>query len=310
MSSFLENKDILKLVIKWRRHLTILVVAAGIASYCATFLIQEQYKSFAVMYPSNLFSYSKETPTEQMLQLFQSTQIQNEIIRVNNLTVHYDIDTAKPGGKFYLTKEFEANFSASKTENDAVKIEMLDKDPKMACKIINDMIYIFNVKTLELQKEKSYEVLNIYKRQLDIKQFEIDSIGKALKELKVKYGILDYKAQAKEASKEYYKSLGSNPQKTTDIVNTIRNLEERGNHFLELEENLDGALKAYQKIKKLYDVAVRDVEKKLTYTNMVISPSVSDKKAYPVRWILAVLGALSAAVLCIITIIIIEKKNK
>jgi capsule polysaccharide export protein KpsE/RkpR len=173
-----------------------------------------------------------------------------------------------------------------------------------------EIIRLFDLKTRELHKKKSQEVVVIHKMELDKKQREIDSIGTQLKELKVKYGLLDYKSQSKEASREYYKSLGGNSQRTSDIVNSIRSLEEKGHDFLELEEHLDGALKSYEVIKRDYDAAVRDVQKKLTYTNVVVRPELPDKKAYPTRWLIVVFMTAASFVMALFLISLFERFRK
>ena len=223
---------------------------------------------------------------------------------------HYEIDTTKVGSKFETEKTFDENINISKTEYEAVRLEVLDTDPLKAYEIAIAMIDQFDKKTRKLHREKSEEVVVILGDQLEKKSAEIDSIGTALKELKVKYGILDYKSQSKEASKEYYKSLGSNQQKTSDITTSIRNLEEKGNDFVELNEKMESSIKVYNRIKIDYDNAVRDVEKKLTYTNVVIKPALSDKKAYPVRWIIVVSSTLASLFFALIAVMIIEGRKK
>lgn len=48
--------------------------------------------------------------------------------------------------------------------------------------------------------------------------------------------------------------------------------------------------------------ALMDVSKELTYTNMVVYPEVSDKKVYPVRWLIVLASTAMALLLCYILI--------
>ncbi|MEW6467903.1 MAG: hypothetical protein AB1458_03215 [Bacteroidota bacterium] len=311
MTDIKNNTDLLKVVLKWKKHLLIIGVCAIALSilFSSPMFIRPKFRSYAVIYPSNLIPYGSETPTEQMLQLFQSSEIKNEIIRGFKLPQHYDIDTTRPGYRYYVEKEFDENVEISKTEYEAVRLEVMDTDPLKAYEIAVAMIDQFDKKTRKLHRSKSEEVVLIMGAQLERKSAEIDSLSTALKELKVKYGILDYKAQAKEASKEYYRSLGTNAKKTTDITQSIRNLEEKGNDFIELNERLESSIKVYNAIKVDYDNALRDVEKKLTYTNVVIKPALPDKKVYPVRWIIVVSSTLASLFFAVVLVMIIEGRK-
>jgi capsule polysaccharide export protein KpsE/RkpR len=312
MSDFFNNSDVMRMVNRWRWQLITVTAVAALCSFffSGPLFIKPKYKSFTIIYPSNLIPYGVETPTEQMLQLFQSNDIREAMMKRFNLAEHYNIDTTRASHAYYLDQEFESNVKISKTEYEAVKIEVFDTDPVTARDMAAEMIRLFDLKTRELHKKKSQEVVLIHRMELEKKQREIDSVGTLFKELKVKYGLLDYKSQSKEASREYYRSLGGSTQKTSDIVNSIRSLEEKGHDFIRLDEQLNGALDAYQKIKVEYDAAVRDVEKKLTYTNVVVRPQIPDRKAYPTRWIIMVVSTVSAAVLFLFLISLFERFRK
>jgi capsule polysaccharide export protein KpsE/RkpR len=304
--------DIFRMASRWKIHLIIITAVSALLAvfFSGPMFIKPKYKSTAVIYPSNLIPYGVETPTEQMLQLFQSNDIREAMMKKFNLSVHYDIDTAGRASRYYLNQEYDDNVRITKTEFEAVKIEIFDTDPATARDMAVEIIRLFDLKTRELHKKKSQEVVVIHKMELDKKQREIDSIGTQLKELKVKYGLLDYKSQSKEASREYYRSLGGNSQRTSDIVNSIRSLEEKGHDFLELEEHLEGALQSYEVIKRDYDAAVRDVEKKLTYTNVVVRPELPDKKAYPTRWLIVVFTTAASFVMALFLISLFERFRK
>src|SRR4051812_47029518 len=94
-NKFFNSYDLLQLVHRWRKHLLVvgLISLAASVIFTSPAFIKPKYKSFAIVYPSNLIAYSTESATEQMLQLAQSYDIRNKIIRTFNLYQHYDIDT-------------------------------------------------------------------------------------------------------------------------------------------------------------------------------------------------------------------------
>ncbi|MBI4931948.1 MAG: hypothetical protein HY841_14395 [Bacteroidetes bacterium] len=308
----MKNFDLLNIIWKWKITLAIVVVLAVIFSsiFSSAYFIKPKYKSNAIIYPSNLTPYSQESTTEQMLQLFQSDSIFNHVVDYFHLINHYNLDSASPSIHNQLLGTFNENVSIKKTEYEAVKIEVLDQDPKIACDMINEMINAFNAYTLKINQEKSREMVTIYSEQMKKKQEQIDSINVSLKEIAVKFGITDYYAQSRELSKEYYRSIASgNEKKIEALTNSLRNLEERGGKVHELEQHLNQATSEYARILEKYNAVVNDSEKHITYTNVVVKPFPSDKKAYPVRWLIVTIASCAALLFSLIVITIIEGRK-
>jgi uncharacterized protein involved in exopolysaccharide biosynthesis len=59
----------------------------------------------------------------------------------------------------------------------------------------------------------------------------------------------------------------------------------------------------YDRLLTEYERMVNDVTKELTYTNVVVYPEVSDKKVYPVRWLILLLTTVSAVFLSFLLLI-------
>ena len=308
----MKNFDLLNIILKWKFTLAIVIAAAvGLSAvFSSKYFIKPKYKSWAVIYPSNLMPYSQESPTEQMLQLFQSDSVFNHVVKHFNLVQHYGLDSASLSLVNELQGIYNENVSIKKTEYEAVKIEVLDQKPETACGIIYEMVNAFNANTLALNRQKSAELALIFAQQMKTKEEQIDSINTALKELAVKFGIIDYKAQSRELSKEYYRTVASgNEKKIEELTNSLRNLEERGGKFHELQEHLDRSAKEYAKLLAQYNTVVSDSKKILTYTNMVVKPFPSGKKAYPVRWLIVTVAAFASLLFSLIVIMIIEGRK-
>ncbi|NTW34418.1 MAG: hypothetical protein HGB12_17660, partial [Bacteroidetes bacterium] len=277
----------------------------------SSLFIKPKYKSTAVLYPSNLIPYSSETPTELMLQIFESDDIRDSLIKKLNLATHYDIDLTQNNAYTKLIKEFESNVDIRKTEYESVVIEIFDTDPQFACNMVKDMVTLFNMKARDLQRSKSKEVLKITKDQMDGKQKQIDTLQKRLNDLRMNYGILDYDIQAKESMRAYYKMLGNGQKGNANFLNsTIENLKEKGGEYVLLKEMFDAATLSFDKLKEEYEITLRDVEKKLTYTNYVSSPIPSDKKTYPIRWLIVTISSITTMFFALIIIALIENVRK
>lgn len=313
-NSFFNSVELISLISKWKKQFLIVGIASFVLSivFSSPFFIKPKFKSTAVIYPSNLTAYSTESATEQMLQLSQSSDIRNRVINAFQLISHYEIDSVND--KSYRTnviKTYEENVLIRKTEFESMEITVYDTDPIQAASMVDSIIHYFNVKARELQSEKSKEVLIISKKQLDNKKVEMDSLESALHHLQVEYGILDFKEQTKEVSRAYLKSLGSPGSKSSIEAKTMYdNLKNKGSELNAINEHLWRSRGAYNDLKSVYEIAERDVYKKLTYANIVTPPSPSDKKSSPVRWLIVLISVSSALLMCFIVILLFYSKNE
>lgn len=315
MEKPLSNIKILAAFGKWRWHL--LIVFAGSIILAAVFsgpaFIEPKYKSYAVIYPSNLIPYSSETATEQMLQLFRSDELRDSLIVKFDLVHYYKINPNKAHYYSQLIREYNDNVKIKKTEYESVMVEVLDKDPVRACEMVKELINLFNRKVRSMHKQKSQEVLVITSNQMNMKEHQIDSVTSLLKELSSEYSIIDYKAQAEEVTKGYLKTIdgaGASHINSKGVEQLKKNLEEKGGDFILLNDILEGLIKQYIEIKTEHEIALRDVNKELTYTNLVSSPIPADKKVYPIRWLIVFISTLSAMIISIMVILFFEKQKK
>ncbi|HTL81544.1 MAG TPA: hypothetical protein VL651_07560, partial [Bacteroidia bacterium] len=244
-----------------------------------------------------------------LLQLVNSADVRAMMINRYNLAAHYHIDTTRTAGKTKLFNTYDENISIRQTEYESIKIDIFDQNPDTACSMVNGIIELVNIKARSLQREKTKEVVTIFRRQMDEKQKQIDSLQHLMNELRVRYGLLDYETQSKEATKASLKliSSGASKDKLRDIDSLMKNLEEKGGMQVSLNSQLTSAQDAYNAIKIDYDKAVSDLTKELTYSNVVTRPIVSDSKAYPVRSVIVIVCGFSAFMFTLILFTILER---
>jgi capsular polysaccharide biosynthesis protein len=309
MENIFSNVNLLKLIVKWRLHILIVTLFAIAMAmlFSSPWFIKPKYKSTAVIYPSNLIPYSSETPTELMLQIFQSDDIRDSLIKKFDLAEHYDVDITDNLSYLHLIKELEGNLDIRKTEYESVIVEILDTDPFMACKMVKEMMNQFNIKVRNLYRDKAKEILIISEKQMKLKQEQVDTLQKELYDLRMNYGIIDYKVQAKEALKAYFKSLSGKGSGNYNTINSsIENLKLKGGDFVLANDLYYAAIVNYNKLKEEYESALKDVTKELTYINYVSNPVPALKKSYPIRWLIVLISAVAAFALSLTTIIVIE----
>lgn len=314
MTRFFQNIDLMKVLQKRRLHLAAAVLMAGILSvvFSGERFITPKYKSTAFVYPVNIIPYSMETPTEQLLQLFTSSDVRNMMVRRFRLPDHYEIDTASSTGRTRMYIMYDENVTVKKTEYESVRIDILDQDPDKASEMVSELIHFVDVKARSVQREKTAEVVQIYSEQMRLKKVALDSVKEQLDELRIRYGLLDYKVQSKEVLKSYLKLASDNASISNyrGVDSMYRHLEYRGGELLSLSSQEKALQEDYNTIRSNYDQAVSDMAKELTYTNIMANPYPADSKSYPVRWIIVVVSILSTFLLALISFIIIDRKKE
>ncbi len=314
MEKYFSNKNVILILWKWKWHLVIVVIVAALmgAIFSSKLFITPKFNSRAVIYPSNVAPYSDESETEQLLQWLQSRDIQDSMIQRFNLGQHYEIDTSY---KYYYSTmlyEYNQNVSISKTQYESIEIEVLDKDPVLAKEMVEELIALVNNKIRRIQRDKFQEVLDVNRHMLNKKQREVDSVKQVLTSLGVNYGLFETESQAREVTEGYLRTIdGSSANINHEGVQKLKKaLEEKGGELLINQTYVRDLMARYSEIKKEYEESYKDVHKEFTFTNAVTSPFVADKKAYPIRWLIVLYSVVSAVVLAVIVIAVLENKKR
>jgi len=310
MSPEFNNLFIPAMLSKWKRHLVIIALISGIASavFSGKPFVTPKFKSTAVLYPVNLVPYGEESVSEQLLQLLQSSEIRNAIIKKFDLAKHYDIKADSNHPTLELIREYNDNVSINKTEFESVEIIVLDKDPIAAAHIVRQIISQMNSYARKIQREKSKEIHRMLSRQMEAKKKEIDSLQSKIYELRTKYGIIDFDKQIREITKGYISNLkkGQNQGTIADLKN---NFGEKGGEFLEYMERWKADIAYYNKLKTSFDDVSADLFKELTYANVVSKPFVADTKSYPIRWLIVLVSIVSSIFVGFLILLILEKEK-
>ncbi len=301
MDNYFNNTSLFKVIFKWKWHIIAITVIAAVlgAVFSGPTFITPKYKSEAILYPSNVSAYSDETFTEQMLQIMESQDIMDSVVENFDLMKHYEIGKDYKYWKTALIGEYRDNVSISKTPYDAVKIKVLDKDPQIACDMVNDIIRLYDQKVGKLHKIKRWETVQMYKKQLDEKNVFIDSLKKELSEITGNNDIINYSYLSGENSIAYFNSNLKKDNETNDFLPEV----------ISLIELLSNESINYTDIRLEYEQELRFYNADMTFSNIISEPFAADKKSYPVRWVIVSLCSISAFILSIFVIYTLDRKE-
>ncbi len=311
MESQFYQINVLQLLLKWKFHLVIIVVIAVILAvvFSSPFFITPKFESNAVVYPANISPYSDESETEQMLQIFQSNEIRDSIIKKFDLARHWEIDSSYKYFYTTLMWEYSQNVKIGKTPYEGVSVEVMDKDPQMACDIVNSILDYYDKKVRRMHEIKFNEVVMMFERAIRKKQNYIDSLENKFYELSTEYGLLDYSSQSREIARGYLKTIdgsGASHINSKEVLRLKENIEKKGGEFIYLQFLLEQEAESFAALKRDYEKAYMDADRQFSYTNIITKPFVADKKAYPVRWLIVVISAIASFFVAFLVVLIIE----
>lgn len=314
MTNFFDNQRILQIIWGRKLHFVLVGLIAIVlaAIFSGSFFIQPKFKSTARVYPVNIEVLSNESETEQMLEIINSKDIKLKVIDAFDLYKVYNIKKENPFSFTYIMDEYLSNVSARKTEFETVEIKVLDQDPQRASDMCDSIIHFYNEKTRNLFRIKEMEMVKIRRWDLDRKYQQLDSVILGLDEVRKEYGILDYNSQVPEITRGYMNALSTGRGSTPDakkIEQLYNNVSKEGSKAIWLESRFKHLTTVIDSLSIEHDFYLSEYEKIITYSHVVEYPVPSDKKAYPVRWLIVAFSTISALFLALLVFLVLDYRK-
>ena len=292
MKNFFDNQRIISVIWERKFHFIIVAFIALVlaAVFSSPWFIQPKFKSTIRIYPTNLWTMSNESETEQMLEIVNSRDIKLKMFEAFRLDTVYGINSDDPKYMTYMLDLYNTNVGASKTEFETVEIKVLDANPQRAADMCDSIVHFYNLKVKELHSLKAWEMVEISGKWLKEKNHELDSIMEILNKQREEYGILGYRYQAEEVTRGYMEALANNRGNTNDtktIKKLYDNLQKAGGQNYLLEKKVDLLINKVDSLQYEHEAMLVEAQKQITYSHVVEYPIPADKKAYPVRWLIA-----------------------
>lgn len=315
MTNFFDNQNLLEIIWKWKKHLIVVGILAVVLSavFSSSTFIKPKYKSTARVYPSkNIYIYSEESESEQLLEVISALDIKLRVIDAFNLSEVYKIDKQDSKYLSYMLAEFNENVKFKKTEYETVEIQVMDTDPFRACAMCDSIITFLDDKVRMMHRLKYEEVVKIAKQDYDKLTHQIDSVEDKLNILRRDYHIVDYSTQSEEITKGMVKVLAEQKQNTAggrEIQKWMNNFADKAGEFVLLDQQSKLLVNQRGDLKKILDGAISDANKKIVYGQRVQNPVPADEKAYPSRSLIVLLSTLAALFVALLGILLLENKK-
>ncbi len=300
-----------------------IITSIFFSSIFSLFLVEEKFKSSAVIFPTatnsisqdllakkvnkkDILDFGEEESAEQLLQILNSDMIRDSIINIFNLYNHYEIKMEDPHSRTLIFLEYAENISFKKTKYNSINIEVYDKDPNLASDIANKFLDLLDLAIKKIKSHRTEKALFICeqrKKSLNKSLQQVNDSLNIIREQGVFYGT----AQTERLIEQYAICLAQNNKRGAQLIKkelnklskyiTEHNLLERRTHHMQSEFN---------RIQDVCDLIYIDSEYDLTNKFVINKAYPADKKTYPVRWLIVFGFTFSIS---IVTIVILRLKD-
>jgi len=287
MDNFFSNTNLMQILLKWKWHLIIITVIAALVSVVVSspLFMKPRFKSVALIYPSNILPYSDESQTEQMLQWMTSSDVRDSVVKKFDLSKHYKVSPADPYYASTMGEIYNKNVSISKTKFESVEVVVTDLDPVMARDMVNAILYYTDTKIRATHYVNYKKVFDALERRLNSKLAEMDSVKNKYREIATTYGLYDIGGQSREITRGDLRTVdgSGNNINSKDVQRLKQGMIEKSGELMYLSNRISYSAAEFSEIEKLYEGAKYEIDKKVTFINIVTPPTVADKKSYPKR---------------------------
>lgn len=307
----------------WNHKYTLGIITGigAIASIVVALLLEEKYRSTVVMYPAenssisqsvlnteatskeDITRFGQEQEAQQLIQLLNSERIYGRIRRKYNLGDHYNISPDHPYRLTAIKKTYESRVSFDRTKYGSVKISVLDKSPDTAAKIANDISNLVDTVKNRMQQERARQALRVVEDEFNDLQQYIGDIEEELRVLRQK-GVQEYESQVERFNQQLAIAIrNGNRSAIKALERKLDTIGEYGSDYVSNSLKLEEIMLQFGKLRKSYQQAKADANSNISHKFVVNKAYPSDKKAYPIRWLIVVSSTLGAFLLGVFLII-------
>ncbi len=298
-----ERMGLIQFIWKSKKPILIITSIAAIASIVVSFLITPLYLSSAIVFPaatSNVsfsdqrnakaaaMDFGEEEQAEQLVQILQSSRIKDRIVSKYNLLADYEISENDPNKYYKLNKAYYGDFTFNRTRFGSIQIDVLNKDPKKAAAMANDIVDLIDTVKNEMIRERTMPAFEINLRKKKQMEHERDSLLTRLEEL-AQMGVLPNDVRA-----TLYQALvdSKNAAEKTEIQRKIDINTKYGSVYDGLEYQRNEKIVKIEDFRVSYEQAESDANAKFNHKFVVEKAVVADRKEKPKRMIIVLVSTI------------------
>lgn len=301
------------------------IALAGSSFFSSSWFITPKFNSTVIMFPASSSSISKslldeqsvkgqditafgeDDQAEQLLQILNSNQIRDRVVRKFNLMRHYDIDSTSDIKYSKLFKEYDNNITFRRTEYMAVQISVYDTDPQMAADIANTIASLLDSAKNNMMRQRSVKGFQVVETEYNLMKSEKDKIVDSLVILG-SLGVNDVEYQSQVYNQQFAIAImNGNARAQAALQKKLDILGKYGGIYMALKHSLEFKTEQLILLETKYKQAKVDAEENLPQKFVVSDAFKAERKSYPLRWLIIMVSTVAALFMSIIIIMVMEK---
>ena len=313
-SSQNQSYDLISFLWKNKMPLIIVGLISLLSSSIISFMIEEKFESTAALYPTKTSSVSisrnisedqsiskfgEDEEAEQMLQILESSSVRIKVTEKFNLLEHYDIDLNSKFKNTKLKEEYLENINFKRNNNGAVLITVLDKNPDTAALIANEITSLFDDIKNDMIHERAREDFIIKKNKLKKITSQIQDLKDTLSKLSL-LGVVrndSYRALTEGFVNAKDSKIKKSFKEKMDMT------EKYGSVLMSLQIKFQLFSERHHTLEISYEQALTNVKSNISHKFIVEKAYPSEKKAYPIRWLIVIMSTFSSILFAIAVIL-------
>ena len=321
-----DSSNVFLFVVRWWKHLFVICLVAAIAAviFSAPFFITPKFQSSVIMFPTtsgslsrtvmagaewarqDFLDYGDVEEAERTLQVLESGNVRDRIIGRFDLMSHYEIPEDAQYPRSQLTEEYNSNISFRRTQYGAVEISVRDKDPSMAADIANELAALGDTVQNELRRERAELAYEVTKRQYEDLQAQVREVEDSLRNI-MELGVYDMEGQSAMLTRQLAKDLSADHQEGVNrLEDRLQLLSEHGGSFVLHTAFLDDISEHLISSQRRYQEARADLENFVPFKFVLDRAYESERKVYPVRWLIVFLSVFGAGFAGVMILMVYE----
>ncbi len=311
------------LIYRERKFLGTLAIITVIFASIISGLLTEYFRSEVVIFPArinsltlndqgvrrgNISDFGEEEEAEQLLQIIESEELQDLVITKNNLYNHYDINRDDKYSRSKIRQKYNSNVSAKRTKYNSIEISVLDVDRTKAAEIANSISEFTDSVKNRMIRDRAKTSLSMIDEEQKRLQIDFENLSAQLDKLQ-EQGVVG-EIERGGLYQAYGEALRNSDR---GAVNSLREQLDINKEFGD----------EYDALKRRRDILTDQIMKSNSYRNQFIADAginipqkfvvdhavPSDKKAYPVRWIVVAGALFSVMLFALIGLILKENRH-
>lgn len=308
---------------KWK-PLLIIGLLAMTGSIIVSLYLPEKFKAKVILFPSqnnnisraflseqsddtkDFLAFGEDNNADQVLQVLKSDALMYALEKKFNLINYYSLQDK--WDKYYLFKGYYNDlFEYDVTQYESIEITVYDHNPHMAAEMANEAAHLADSIMRQIVKIRAIAAYNSVKSEYDSALAVTNKLEDSMK-FYHNLGILQWQYQVKELTAGYADAIvKGNAESIQQLSDKLKTFQQYGNGFLTISNELEANFEWFKQARASYMQAKANAEQSIPSFFVVDKAIPADRKTYPIRGLVVLIGTLTALVFSLLVLLIINR---